>query len=75
VDVTASKRLGLEIVGGEGPIGLKVCRVRLGGASAVAFGDLEDGASEPEDDPDEASWELLEERPHDEPLIHPEESG
>ncbi len=75
MEVTASKRLGLEIVGGEGPIGLNVCRVRLGGASAVAFGDLEDGASEPEVETDEAPWELVEESPRDEPLDDPAESG
>lgn len=42
LEVAASKRLGLEIVGGAGPIGLRVARVRLNGAPALAF-DAADG--------------------------------
>ena len=37
VEVVASKRLGLEIVGGSGPIGLNACRLRVGGGLALSF--------------------------------------
>ena len=60
--VAANKRLGLEIVGEVGTIGLNVCRLRLGGGVALSFGDtsddapelvVEDMSAEPADDPPE----------------------
>ena len=39
VDITADKRLGLQIVGGSGPVGLGLFRARISGAPVVDFAD------------------------------------
>ncbi len=72
VEVSASKNLGLEIVGGAGPIGLNLCRVRLGGAPALAFGELEDSTVDGELDNADGCAELLEVNAAAEPLDDPE---
>ncbi len=69
IEVKASKRLGLEINGGGGPIGLKVCRIRISGTPALAFSDLEDLGKGTE------LSELIEEGMREEPLDDSSESA